>query len=99
MNLPVLLVEADPRCARVDSTARNCTLSSPPSGPIPAEVRHCACPFTPGYWAFTHRHADMLAANMHRPCRVVDEAVTDLDAVLEQERTANATDHRLKRCA
>ena len=45
-----------------------------------------ACPFTAGYWAFTHRHADLLAANM-RTARAVSSMrrLTDLDAVLEQE--------------
>ena len=31
-----------------------------------------ACPFTAGYWAFVHHHADLLAANMHGPGGVVD---------------------------
>ena len=46
-----------------------------------------ACPFTAGYWAFTHRHADLLAANM-RTARAVSsmKRLSDLDAVLEQER-------------
>lgn len=46
-----------------------------------------ACPFTAGYWAFTHRHADLLAANM-RTARAVSSMnrLTDLEAVLEQER-------------
>jgi deoxyribodipyrimidine photolyase-related protein len=46
-----------------------------------------ACPFTAGYWAFTHRHADLLSANM-RTARAVSsmKRLTDLDAVLEQER-------------
>ena len=45
-----------------------------------------ACPFTAGYWAFTHRHADLLAANM-RTARAVSsmKRLADLDAVLEQE--------------
>jgi deoxyribodipyrimidine photolyase-related protein len=45
-----------------------------------------ACPFTAGYWAFTHRHADLLAANM-RTARAVSsmKRLGDLDAVLEQE--------------
>jgi len=45
-----------------------------------------ACPFTAGYWAFTHRHADVLAANM-RTARAVSsmKRLSDLDAVLEQE--------------
>lgn len=46
-----------------------------------------ACPFTAGYWAFTHRHADLLAANM-RTARAVSsmKRLSDLEAVLEQER-------------
>jgi deoxyribodipyrimidine photolyase-related protein len=46
-----------------------------------------ACPFTAGYWAFTHRHADLLAANM-RTARAVSsmKRLADLEAVLEQER-------------
>lgn len=46
-----------------------------------------ACPFTAGYWAFTHRHRDRLAANM-RTARAVSSMnrLSDLEAVLEQER-------------
>ena len=45
-----------------------------------------ACPFTAGYWAWTHRHRELLAAN-HRTARAVAsmERLADLDAVLEQE--------------
>ena len=45
-----------------------------------------ACPFTAGYWAFTHRHRDLLARN-NRTRRAVStmERLNDLDAVLEQE--------------
>jgi deoxyribodipyrimidine photolyase-related protein len=45
-----------------------------------------ACPFTAGYWAFTHRHRDRLAKNM-RTRRAVSsmDRLNDLDAVLEQE--------------
>ncbi len=45
-----------------------------------------ACPFTAGYWAFTHRHRDRLARNM-RTRRAVSsmDRLTDLEAVLEQE--------------
>jgi len=45
-----------------------------------------ACPFTAGYWAFTHRHQDMLSKN-NRTRRAVSsmERLADLDAVLEQE--------------
>ena len=50
-----------------------------------------ACPFTAGYWAFTHRHADLLAANV-RTARAVSSMgrLADLDAVLEQERRREA---------
>lgn len=46
-----------------------------------------ACPFTAGYWAFVDRHRQLLAANM-RTARAVSSMnrLTDLDAVLEQER-------------
>lgn len=46
-----------------------------------------ACPFTAGYWSFVHRHQELLAANM-RTARSVSsmKRLTDLDAVLEQER-------------
>ena len=45
-----------------------------------------ACPFTAGYWAFTHRHRDLLARN-NRTRRSVStmDRLSDLDAVLEQE--------------
>ncbi|CAN5708343.1 cryptochrome/photolyase family protein [soil metagenome] len=45
-----------------------------------------ACPFTAGYWAFTHRHQDMLSKN-NRTQRTVSSMnrLADLDAVLEQE--------------
>jgi len=45
-----------------------------------------ACPFTAGYWAWTHRHRDLLAAN-HRTARAVAgmKRLSDLDALLEQE--------------
>lgn len=45
-----------------------------------------ACPFTAGYWAWTHRHRDLLGAN-HRTARAVASMnrLSDLDAVLEQE--------------
>ncbi len=45
-----------------------------------------ACPFTAGYWAWTHRHRDLLAAN-NRTARAVSsmDRLSDLDAVLEQE--------------
>jgi deoxyribodipyrimidine photolyase-related protein len=45
-----------------------------------------ACPFTAGYWAFTHRHRSRLEAN-HRTARAVStmDRLTDLDALLEQE--------------
>ena len=46
-----------------------------------------ACPFTAGYWAFVHRHKDLLAKN-NRTQRAVSsmERLKDLDAVLEQEK-------------
>ena len=45
-----------------------------------------ACPFTAGYWAFTHRHRDLLSRN-NRTRRAVSsmDRLNDLDAVLEQE--------------
>jgi deoxyribodipyrimidine photolyase-related protein len=45
-----------------------------------------ACPFTAGYWAWTHRHRELLAANP-RTARAVASLgkLADLDAVLEQE--------------
>ena len=45
-----------------------------------------ACPFTAGYWAWVHRHRDLLAAN-NRTSRAVASMnrLADLDAVLEQE--------------
>jgi len=45
-----------------------------------------ACPFTAGYWAWVHRHRELLAAN-NRTARAVASMrrLTDLDAVLEQE--------------
>jgi len=46
-----------------------------------------ACPFTAGYWAFLHAHADRLAAN-NRMSRAVAglSRLTDLDELLAQER-------------
>ncbi|WP_431240725.1 cryptochrome/photolyase family protein [Mycolicibacterium aichiense] len=46
-----------------------------------------ACPFTAGYWAFVHRHQDLLAGN-NRTARAVSSMarLADLDAVVEQER-------------
>nr|WP_307828518.1 cryptochrome/photolyase family protein [Antrihabitans sp. YC2-6] len=45
-----------------------------------------ACPFTAGYWAFVHRHRDLLAGN-RRTARAVStmDRLSDLDALLEQE--------------
>ena len=45
-----------------------------------------ACPFTAGYWAWTHRHRELLASN-NRTARAVASMnrLSDLDAVLEQE--------------
>jgi deoxyribodipyrimidine photolyase-related protein len=50
-----------------------------------------ACPFTAGYWAWVHRHVDLLAAN-NRTARVVASMrrLPDLDAVLEQESAREA---------
>lgn len=50
-----------------------------------------ACPFTAGYWAWTHRHRDLLAAN-NRTARAVASMnrLSDLDAVLEQESAREA---------
>lgn len=47
-----------------------------------------ACPFTAGYWAFTHRHRDLLAKNV-RTRRAVSsmDRLGDIDDVVEQERT------------
>lgn len=46
-----------------------------------------ACPFTAGYWSFTHRHRDRLTANV-RTARAVStmNRLPDLEAVLNQER-------------
>ena len=50
-----------------------------------------ACPFTAGYWQFTHRHQNLLAANMRTSKAVSSmKRLADLDAVLEQERTRDA---------
>ncbi len=45
-----------------------------------------ACPFTAGYWAFTHRHEEMLRKN-NRTARSVAtmNRLKDLDELLEQE--------------
>ncbi|MEV0844273.1 cryptochrome/photolyase family protein [Streptomyces sp. NPDC049954] len=45
-----------------------------------------ACPYTAGYWAFLHRHRDLLAHNPRtaRPVRGL-ERLKDLDALLDQE--------------
>lgn len=45
-----------------------------------------ACPFTAGYWAFVHRHRDLLEKN-NRTQRMVSsmDRLKDLEAVLEQE--------------
>jgi deoxyribodipyrimidine photolyase-related protein len=50
-----------------------------------------ACPFTAGYWAFTHRHRDLLSKNM-RTRRAVSsmDRLDDVEAVVEQE---SARDH------
>ncbi|MFI9323294.1 cryptochrome/photolyase family protein [Kitasatospora aureofaciens] len=46
-----------------------------------------ACPFTTGYWAFVHRHRDLLAAN-HRTARAAAglRRLTGLPEVLAAER-------------
>ena len=45
-----------------------------------------ACPFTAGYWAWTHRHRERLAANQRTARAVASmERLADLDAVLEQQ--------------
>ena len=50
-----------------------------------------ACPFTAGYWAFTHRHAELLAGNMPTARAVSSmNRLADLDAVVEQERHRRA---------
>ena len=45
-----------------------------------------ACPFTAGYWAWVHRHRELLVGN-NRTSRAVASMnrLADLDAVLEQE--------------
>ena len=45
-----------------------------------------ACPFTSGYWAFLHRHQDVLRGNhrMSTAMRTMDK-LTDLDELLAQE--------------
>lgn len=45
-----------------------------------------ACPFTAGYWAWLHRHADALADNprMKQPLATM-RRLADLDAVVDQE--------------
>lgn len=50
-----------------------------------------ACPFAAGYWAFTHRHRERLAAN-HRTARAVASMnkLGDLDALLAQEARREA---------
>ncbi|AZG44503.1 cryptochrome/photolyase family protein [Gordonia insulae] len=50
-----------------------------------------ACPFTAGYWWFTHRHQDMLGSN-HRTARAVSSMrrLTDLEALVEQEEHREA---------
>ncbi|WP_030397334.1 cryptochrome/photolyase family protein [Kitasatospora purpeofusca] len=47
-----------------------------------------ACPFTTGYWAFVHRHQDLLAAN-HRTARAAAglHRLTGLSEVLAAEHT------------
>ena len=46
-----------------------------------------ACPFTAGYWAFVHRHQDLLASNMRTARSVASmNKLADLEAVVDQER-------------
>ncbi|MBI3216693.1 MAG: cryptochrome/photolyase family protein [Mycobacterium sp.] len=45
-----------------------------------------ACPFTAGYWAYVHRHRDLLAKNNRTQRSVASmDRLADLEAVLEQE--------------
>src|SRR5215210_1506095 len=45
-----------------------------------------ACPFTAGYWAWVHRHRDLLAVNNRTQRAVANmQRLKELDAVLEQE--------------
>lgn len=45
-----------------------------------------ACPFTAGYWAWVHRHQDVLAANNRTQQAVAGlNRLADRDAVIEQE--------------
>jgi deoxyribodipyrimidine photolyase-related protein len=45
-----------------------------------------ACPFTAGYWAWVHRHRDLLSANFRTRRAVASmDRLSDLEAVLEQE--------------
>ena len=50
-----------------------------------------ACPFTAGYWAWVHRHTDVLETN-HRTARAVSSMnrLGDLDDVLDQERSRDS---------
>jgi deoxyribodipyrimidine photolyase-related protein len=47
-----------------------------------------ACPYTAGYWAFLERHEQQLSGNhrMRRPVQGLHR-LTDLDALVEQEKT------------
>ncbi|MFC7616303.1 hypothetical protein ACFQV2_25355 [Actinokineospora soli] len=45
-----------------------------------------ACPYTAGYWAWVHRHRDLLDRNPRTTRAVVGmRRLGDLDALLEQE--------------
>jgi deoxyribodipyrimidine photolyase-related protein len=46
-----------------------------------------ACPFTAGYWSFTHKHQKLLGDNVRTRRQVSNmNRLSDLDAVIEQER-------------
>ncbi|OZG30561.1 cryptochrome/photolyase family protein [Williamsia sp. 1138] len=46
-----------------------------------------ACPFTAGYWYFTHQHQKLLGDNVRTRRQVSNmNRLSDLDAVIEQER-------------
>lgn len=66
---------------KMSDHCRNCSFD--PKARLGAD----ACPFTAGYWAFVHRHQDLLANN-RRTARAVSSMarLSDLDAVVEQER-------------
>ena len=67
-------------------TSRACPTTAASARSIPATPRRQRLPVHGGYWAWTHRHREMLAAN-HRTARAVArmDRLADLDAVVEQE--------------